>query len=171
MKSSYRAECRDGKANIALKTKALSVFGSLASCNGSRYSRCSGQIIPRLIGHGLSPLSRYSRNGPRRQGCASPRPDGRALDGCGPFPNNAFWDEGKDLDWNDRAESDTGGGEYRDPLHLLLGSKKRIKNLSQGIRIYPAAGYSSPPLWKDCPLSAIKRPAPPCKTRDGDDWR
>jgi hypothetical protein len=44
-----------------------------ARCNGSRYSRCSGQIISRVIGHGLSPHSSFCRNGPRRQGFATPR--------------------------------------------------------------------------------------------------
>ena len=42
-------------------------------CNGPRYSGWSGQILPRQFCHGLSPLIRFSWNGPRRQGSATPR--------------------------------------------------------------------------------------------------
>src|SRR5579859_90276 len=53
--------------------KNPSYAGSYVFCNGSRYSRCLGQISPRRIPHGLSPLAQFSQNGPRRQGFATPR--------------------------------------------------------------------------------------------------
>jgi hypothetical protein len=42
-------------------------------CNGPRYFGRSGQIVTRRFCDGLSPLTRLSWNGPRRQGFASPR--------------------------------------------------------------------------------------------------
>jgi hypothetical protein len=43
------------------------------NCNGSRYSGRSGQIHRRRLCHGLSPLTEFSWNSPRRQGSATPR--------------------------------------------------------------------------------------------------